>query len=72
MGRKWGENFSRSEVKILDAIATNPHITINELSDQVGIGTTAVENNLKKLKSKGTIARIGSARGGSWNINSIG
>jgi len=68
VGRKWGDNFSRSEVKILDAIAANPHITINELSDQVGIGTTAVENNLKKLKSKGMIERIGSARGGSWWI----
>ena len=58
-------------MKILDAIATNPHITINELSDQVGIGTTAIENNLKKLKGKGMIARVGSARGGSWKINSI-
>ena len=68
MGRKWGDNFSRSEVKILDAIAANPHITINELSDQVGIGTTAVENNLKKLKNKGAITRVGSARGGMWKI----
>jgi len=68
VGRKWGDNFSRSEVKILDAIAANPHITINELSDQVGVGTTAVENNLKKLKSKGMIERVGSARGGTWWI----
>jgi len=29
------------------------------LSEIVGIGTTAVENNLKKLKSKGAIARVG-------------
>jgi len=72
VGRKWGDNFSRSEVKILDAITANPHITINELSDQIGIGTTAIENNLKKLKTKGAITRVGSARGGSWKINSIG
>jgi len=70
VGRKWGENLSRNQTKILEAIAADPRITINGLSEKVGIGTTAVENNLKKLKSKGAIARMGSARGGAWRINS--
>ncbi len=68
-GEKMGENLSRNQTKILEAIATDPRITINGLSEIVGIGTTAVENNLKKLKSKGAIARVGSARGGTWRIN---
>ena len=62
--------MSRNQTKILNAIAADPHITINGLSEQVGIGTTAVENNLKKLKSKGAIARVGFARGGARRINS--
>ena len=69
LGEKWGENLSRNQTKILEAIAADSRITINGLSEIVGIGTTAVENNLKKLKSKGAIARVGSARGGAWRIN---
>ncbi|MEI6610334.1 MAG: winged helix-turn-helix transcriptional regulator [Deltaproteobacteria bacterium] len=59
----------RNEAKILEAIVADPRITINGLSEKIGIGTTAVENNLKKLKSKGAIARVGSARGGVWIVN---
>jgi ATP-dependent DNA helicase RecG len=68
-GRKWGEIFAQSETKILNAIAAEPYITINGLSEKIGIGTTAVENNLKKLKSKGAILRVGPAKGGYWKIN---
>ena len=69
VGRKWGDHLSRNEAKILEAIVADPRITINGLSEKIGIGTTAVENNLKKLKSKGAIVRVGSARGGVWKIN---
>ena len=50
--------MSRNQTKILEAIAADSRITINGLSEIVGIGTTAVENNLKKLKSKGAIERM--------------
>jgi ATP-dependent DNA helicase RecG len=69
VGRKWGDHLSRNEAKILEAIIADQRITINGLSEKIGIGTTAVENNLKKLKSKGAIARVGSARGGVWMVN---
>ncbi|KAF0156634.1 MAG: ATP-dependent DNA helicase RecG [Syntrophaceae bacterium] len=72
VGRKWGENFSQSETRILDAIAADPHVTINGLSEKIGIGTTAVENNLKKLKSKGAILRVGPAKGGYWKTENTG
>jgi len=61
--------LSRNQTKILEAIAADPRITINGLPDIVGIDTTTLENNLKKLKSKGAIVRVGSARGGAWRIN---
>jgi len=51
VGEKWGDHLSRNEAKILEAIVADPRITINVLSEKIGIGTTAVENNLKKLKS---------------------
>ena len=61
--------MSQNQTKILNAIAADPRITINGLSEKVGIGTSALENNLKKLKNKGIITRMGSARGGSLTIN---
>jgi ATP-dependent DNA helicase RecG len=66
VGRKWGEYLGRNESKILEAITADPHITINGLSKKIGIGTTAVENNLKKLKHKGAIVRVGAAKDGHW------
>ena len=69
VGRKWGDNLSKNECKILEAITDNSHITIKDLSEKIGIGTTAVENNLKKLKTKGAIERVGAARGGAWRVN---
>ncbi len=59
-----GEN----EKKILILISNNPLITINELAKRVNISTTAIENNIKKLKSKKLLIRIGPAKGGHWEI----
>ncbi|MBI5096940.1 MAG: winged helix-turn-helix transcriptional regulator [Nitrospirae bacterium] len=59
-----GEN----EKKILENIAENKFVTIPELSNTLGISTTAVENNLAKLKSKKVIKRIGPDKGGHWEI----
>jgi ATP-dependent DNA helicase RecG len=68
VGKKRGEYLSRNESKILEAITFDPRITIIDLSEKIGIGTTAVENNLKKLKQKGAIVHVGPARGGHWEV----
>ncbi len=64
MGEKLGEN----EVKILESISSDPHITIQQLSEEVQISTTAVENNIKKLKEKDLLKRVGSPKGGHWEV----
>jgi len=77
--RKWGESeektwkewkkiLGKNEYRILYEISENSFITINELSGKIGIGTTAIEKNLDKLKKKGIIARVGPAKGGYWQI----
>lgn len=38
------------------------------MAENIGISTTSVENNIKKLKEKDILERIGSARGGHWKI----
>ena len=60
MGNKWGkggEKVGKSERLILKAVSDNAEITISELSEKIGIGTTVIENNIKKLKDKGSLER---------------
>ncbi len=39
-----------------------------ELSQKIGLGTTAIENNITKFKEKGILKRVGPAKGGHWEI----
>ena len=59
-----GEN----EKKITSAVGDNKFITISELSRMLKISTTAIENNLSRLKKKGILRRIGPAKGGHWEV----
>ena len=51
---------------ILDSIAQNQHVTILELVPIVGI--TARKENIPKLKAKGLLERVGTDKGGYWQI----
>ena len=64
-----GERLGETEEKILALIAGDKSIAIPVMAERLGISTTAVEKHLKKLKEKGAIERVGSARGGSWRVN---
>lgn len=62
--KKLGEN----ERGILEIIVKNKFVTIPELSKALEISTTAVENNLAKLKAKKVLKRIGPDKGGYWEV----
>lgn len=58
-------NFrSDSTSKILNLIYASPDITIQKLSDAVGISVAAVNKQLKQLTSKGYIQRV--EKDGTW------
>lgn len=42
--------------------------SFSELAIAVGISTHAIEKHLEKLKAQGIIERIGSAKGGYWEV----
>jgi ATP-dependent DNA helicase RecG len=69
LGERLGERLGETEEKILTLIAGDKSIAIPVMAERLGISTTAVEKHLKKLKEKGAIERVGSARGGSWMVN---
>jgi ATP-dependent DNA helicase RecG len=59
----------KTEERILALITQNPTITQNDIATQLGdITPSGVKYNLKKLKRKGLINRIGADNGGYWVI----
>jgi predicted HTH transcriptional regulator len=62
------KSSKKSSKKILDAIAENPTITIQELVDSLGLSFAGIRKNLDKLKKQGTIRRVGPDKGGYWEI----
>lgn len=68
MGVRLGEKLGENELKILKLMEDNKYITTKELSEHIKISTTAVDNNISKLKKKGILERIGPAKGGYWKI----
>jgi len=64
LGEKLGEN----EIKIIKLMKENKYVTTKELSEYIKISTTAVDNNISKLKKKGVLRRIGPAKGGYWEV----
>lgn len=74
VGNKWGiseEQLGKSERQILEAVFDNPTITISGLFERIGIGTTAIENNIRKLKEKGLLERVGSHNPCDYRILNI-
>ena len=54
--------------KIILAMRNNPKITQKELETITGLKRRGIEWNIKKLKEKRIIKRIGPAKGGYWEV----
>ena len=62
-----GENVKTVE-KILSAVEENPKITQKQLSEITGLTRRGIEWQLKQMKEKGIINRVGPDKGGHWEI----
>ncbi len=62
--KKLGEN----RLIIIKLMKKKKQISIPELSKLIGISTTAIEKNIKYLKEKNVIKRVGGGKGGHWEI----
>jgi ATP-dependent DNA helicase RecG len=68
LGDRLGERLGENQIKMLSLILDNKNITINDMSNMLEISTTGVEKHISKLKKLGLIHRIGSAKGGHWEV----
>lgn len=62
------EKLTPNQAKILAAVGSNPHVTIEVLSKLVGISGRKIRVNLAKLKGKNLIIRVGPDKGGHWEV----
>lgn len=54
--------------RIMEEIRNNPNITQPQLMSIIGIGRTAIQNNITFLRENGYIERVGSNKNGYWRV----
>ena len=64
------EKTTRTVEKILKILSNTPSITVREMSEILGLLRRGVEEQIKSLKQKGVIRRIGPDKGGHWEVMS--
>jgi ATP-dependent DNA helicase RecG len=63
-----GETVEKTVEKIISLIKENPDITAKQIEEAIKLSRRGVEYNLDKLKRDGRLKRIGSAKGGHWQV----
>jgi predicted HTH transcriptional regulator len=60
--------FEANATKILSTLKSNPQITQKKLAELLGLSHRTISREIKTLREKGQIRRIGSTRAGYWEI----
>ena len=66
--RKFGEGSEKSSEKILYLISKNKFFSAKRIAEIIYISSRMVEKHIADLKKKGLLKRVGSAKGGYWEI----
>ena len=54
--------------KIIELMKSDPMIAIEELAEKCGLTRDGINYNIRKLKNKGVIRRVGPDKGGHWEV----
>lgn len=68
LGERLGEKLGKTRAAIVQTMQTNPQVTITQLAERLALSATAIEKNIRLLKTQGYVQRIGPARGGHWEV----
>ena len=58
-----------NQSKIIQLILENNKVSTSEIAEKLGISKRKVLENIKKLKEKNIVQRIGTPKAGWWKIN---
>lgn len=67
----FNDDIKSTQGKILNLIMKNQYITREEIAETLKISIRTVGRNIKILKEKGAIERIGNSQMGYWGINKL-
>jgi len=62
------DRVTDNQKKILDLMSQNNRITTSQIAIEVGISQRKIKENIRRLRELNLIARIGSAKGGYWEV----
>ncbi len=62
------EKINERDIKIVEILKGKPSITINELSIELAVSSKTAFRALDKLKTLNKVKRVGSDKGGYWEI----
>lgn len=62
------DTTQKTTQKIVEQMRSNPTISIKELAELCGLTRDGINYNIRKLKNKGIIKRIGPDKGGHWEV----
>lgn len=62
------EKVTEKQFAIIELLRVSPNITQAQIASQIGISRHHVAINISKLKNMNLIRRIGSDRGGHWEV----
>ena len=63
-----GKLSGKTPLAIIQALQQNPELTIPALAAQLGVSSRTIERHLQKLQQQGVLKRIGSTKGGHWQV----
>ncbi len=63
------EKVTDNQRKILDSVKENPNITAPELAKILAISERKTKENIKRLKEKLLLKRVGPDKGGHWEVS---
>ena len=69
VNKKVYQKLNKSQDIIVTAIRNNPNITVNQLMIESNLSEQGVKKNLRLLKERNIIDRIGAKKGGYWKVN---
>lgn len=61
-------SITENQEKILAIMRHKPTVSAYEIGEKIGMSQRKVEENIRKLKAAGLLARKGAARGGYWVV----
>lgn len=65
--KKLGKKLGKNKIGILQLIYDNPNISTTQMSEKIGISTTAIDNNIRQMRDV-FIKHLGPHKGGRWEI----